>query len=69
MQAADSLTGPWTDLAQSSSGEAFISLVSDATATETGTDTARGVSVTDIYQVTDISRPQRFMRLKIANTD
>ncbi|MEI6604318.1 MAG: hypothetical protein WCP35_03335 [Verrucomicrobiota bacterium] len=69
VQATDSLTGLWTDLAQSSSGEAFISLVSDATATETGTDTARGVTVTDIYQVTDVSSPRRFMRLKIANTD
>ena len=69
VQATDSLTGSWTDLAQSSSGAAFVSLVPGATATETGSGTARIVTVTDPYQVTDVSQPQRFMRLKIGSAD
>ena len=69
VQATDSLTSPWTDLAQSTSGAAFVSLVTGVTATETGTGTTRAVTVTDLYQVTDPSHPHRFMRLKIASTD
>jgi len=67
VQGTDSPAGPWTDLAQSSLSAAFVSLVAGVTATETGTGTARAVTVTDIYQVTDPSHPHRFMRLQITN--
>lgn len=69
VQGSDSLTGSWTDLAQSSSGAAFVSLVTGVTASETGAGTPRAVTITDLYQVTDPAHPRRFMRLKTASSD
>ena len=69
VQGADSPAGPWTDLARSSLGAVFASLVSGVTAVESGSGTSRQVTVTDLYQASDPAHPRRFMRLKTASTD
>ena len=69
VQDADSPAGPWTDLAQSSLGAAFVSLATGTIATESGTGTPRTVTITDPYDVTDAAHRHRFMRLKIVVTD
>ncbi len=53
VKAADSLLGPWADLAQSAQGGAFVILQPGATAPETGGGNTRTVTVTDIFQVSD----------------
>lgn len=65
VQAADSLAGPWTNLARSTNGAAFTVLVSGATVNETGSGDTRSVTVCDVYQVTDPAHPKRFMRLEV----
>ena len=66
VQAADSPSGPWTNLAQSVNGAAFSSLVSGTSLQETGTGNVRTVTAGDLYQMTDPSHPRRFMRLQVA---
>lgn len=61
VQAADFLTGPWTDLASSTAGGAFTPAFR---ATETGTGNTRSVVVTDLYPMDDPAHSKRFMRLK-----
>ena len=65
IQGTDSLSGPWTDLAQSSGGAAFAPLVGGVTVNESGTDTTRIVTFADLYLATDPAHPQRFFRLWI----
>jgi hypothetical protein len=62
-QAADSLDGPWADLAVSENGAMFAAKV-NAGAAESGTGTMRSVTVTDFYQMSDPAHPKRFIRLK-----
>ncbi len=62
-QAADSLDGPWADLAVSAAGGAFAAK-NNAAAAESGTGTTRSVIVTDFYQMNDVNHPKRFIRLK-----
>jgi chitodextrinase len=62
-QAADSLDGPWADLAVSALGAVFAPKV-NAGAAESGTGTMRSVTVTDFYQIGDPAHPKRFIRLK-----
>ena len=69
VQAADTLAGPWTDIAQSNLGAAFSALATGATASESGSGTARAVTITDIYQTSDPSHHRRFMRLKIVDNN
>ncbi len=66
VQAADSLAGPWTDLAQSASGGAFSVITSGTSIIENAMGSPRAVSVSDLYQTTDPAHPQRFMRLKVS---
>jgi hypothetical protein len=66
VQAADSLAGPWTDLAQSAAGAPFVILSVGATAVETGSGTTRGVTVGDLYSMDDPAHPRRFMRLHVS---
>ena len=66
VKAADSLLGPWADLAQSAQGGAFVILQPGATAPETGAGNTRTVTVTDIYQVSDLAHPRRFIKLEVA---
>lgn len=65
VQVADSLTGPWLNLAQSINGAPFSALVSGAVVTESGSGPTRLVSVRDIYQVNDPAHPKRFMVLSV----
>lgn len=65
VKAADSLLGPWADLAQSALGGAFVILQPGATAPETGAGNTRTVTVTDIYQVSDPLHPRRFIKLEV----
>lgn len=65
VQAADTLAGPWTDLASSTSGAAFTVLAAGATATETGTGATRAVQVRDLYLTTDPAHPGRFLRVQV----
>ena len=62
---ADSLSGPWTDLAVSTAGGNFVAVTTGATVVETGTGAVREVTVTDPYPVTDPAHPRRYLRLKI----
>ena len=65
VQAADSPAGPWTDLTRSTSGAVFTVLAAGATATESGTGTARTVQVRDLFTDADPAHPRRFMRVQV----
>jgi len=65
VQGADTLGGPWTDLAQSVSGGAFTVLASGATVGETGSGDLRSVVVGDVFALTDPLHPRRFLRLAV----
>ena len=64
-QGADSLAGPWTDLARSNGGAAFAPLVAGVVITE-GSGTIRSVEVRDAYVITDPAHPRRFLRLRVS---
>ncbi len=61
VQAADSLAGPWANIAVSTAGGSFAPA---GNAAESGAGNTRSVTVTDFYPMNDSSHPQRFMRLK-----
>ncbi len=65
VQATDSLTSTWTNLAQSVDGAPFTLITAGTAINETGSGNARSVSIGDIYQVTDPAHPHRFMRLMV----
>ena len=65
VQGADSLAGPWTDLACSIDGTAFTPLVAGVVITE-GSGTTRSVEVRDAYALTDAAHPRRFLRLRVS---
>ena len=67
VQAADTLTGPWTDLAVSSSGNPFALITAGTTILETTTGPLRSVEVRDLYLIGDMAHPLRFMRLRVTN--
>ena len=62
-QGADEAGGPWSTLAQSTSGSAFTPVAAGATASEAGTGTARTVQVGDSYTLPDNNHPKRFLRV------
>lgn len=66
VQGADALTGPWTDLARSTAGNAFGALVGGVTVTEIGASSVRTVEVRDLYLVNDPAHPRRFLKLQVA---
>jgi len=63
--AADSLTGPWSEIARSVNGAAFTAIAPGALVSESGTGTVRNVESTDIYLTTDPAHPKRFMRVEV----
>ena len=65
VQASESLTGTWENLAQSVNGAAFTSLLSGVEVSETGIGNARAVTVCDRYSMTDSAHPRRFLRLEV----
>jgi autotransporter-associated beta strand protein len=67
VQGADNASGPWTDIARSTSGAAFTVLATGASATETGTGSTRNVEVRDIYLFNDPGHPLRFLRVQVVH--
>jgi hypothetical protein len=65
VQAADSLTGPWANLARSTTGGAFTALGGGVNVTETGAGATRNIEVRDLYLATDLAHPKRFMRVQV----
>jgi len=65
VQASDSLTGAWTDLASSVNGAPMSALVGGVVVSETGTGATRTVEVRDLYLTSDPNHPRRFMRLQV----
>ena len=66
VQAADSLDGPWTDLAGSEAGAPFAPLLTGVTVIESGAGLARAVEVHDLFPIGDPAHPRRFMRLQFS---
>jgi hypothetical protein len=66
VQAADSPSGPWTDLARSVNGETMTPIAPAAVVNETGAGPTRSVVVQDIFPLNDPAHPRRFMRLHVA---
>ena len=67
VQGADSLQGPWTDLARSTGGNATTVLAAGAVVTETGTGATRSVEVRDAFSLGQASHPRRFLRVKVSH--
>ncbi len=65
VRGADAPGGPWTDLARSTSGEAFTALEAGAAVAESGSGDARAVVVSDVFAVGDPAHPRRFLRLEV----
>ena len=65
IQGADSLAGPWTDLARSTGAAPFAALVAGPSVSETGSGATRTVEMQDLYLVTDSAHPTRYFRLSI----
>ena len=64
-QGADEVGGPWSTLAQSTSGSAFSAVASGASATESGSGTVRTVQIGDRYTLPDDKHPKRFLRVTV----
>jgi hypothetical protein len=65
VQAADSLSGPWTDLAQSAAGATFSVVTPGAVVSEMLIGDIRQITVTDLYSTTDPAHAARFIRLQV----
>ncbi len=65
VEAADLPNGPWTTLATSVGGAAFVPVAVGATAVETGTGASRNVAVADVFTVTNAAHPRRYLRLNV----
>ncbi len=65
VQASDTLTGTWTELAISSNGSPISALTPGVSITETATGSSREVTVEDTILTTDPLHPRRFLRLKV----
>ena len=66
-QAADTLAGPWTDLASSTAGDPFVPVVSGTVVFESPAGSRRSVEVRDVRQFNDPLHPRRFMRVKVSS--
>ena len=66
--AADSLSGPWSDLATSTAAAPFVAVAPGAVAAETGSGNTRQVTVTDSVLVTDPGHSHRFLRLNVTHS-
>lgn len=67
VQGADSLSGPWTDLAQSVNGKAMTVLAAGTMVSETGAGATRSVEVRDAFTLGQASHPRRFLRVKASH--
>ncbi|MEK7951415.1 autotransporter-associated beta strand repeat-containing protein [Luteolibacter soli] len=62
--AADQLAGPWTAIATSTNGAAFVP-VAGATVQEQGNPPLKSVQAEDIYLIPDPAHPKRFLQLEV----
>ena len=65
VQACDSLSGPWIDLARSTAGGAFVPVTAGAVVSESGTGATRSVEVRDLTLITDPAQRMRFIRIAV----
>ena len=65
VQAADSVAGPWTNLARSTNGGAFSVITAGAAVSETGTGANRTVEARDLFPTGDPAHPLRFLRVQV----
>jgi hypothetical protein len=65
VQAADDVTGPWTEIARSIAGDPFEPVFPGVGVTETIVGANRDVQVTDTIPVLQADKGQRFLRLRI----
>lgn len=65
VQGADTLNGPWTDLARSVGGGSFIVLVSGVIVTESLTGEIRNLEISDCHIFSDPTCSSRFLRLRL----
>ena len=65
VQAADDLSGTWTNIASSVNGGITTALIGGVTVSETGSGSTRSVSVTDLYPTNDPTHPRRFLRIRV----
>jgi hypothetical protein len=63
VEGADNVAGPWTGLARSSGGSAFVALVGGVGIAEAGTGLSRTVAVRDPFVASSSLR--RFLRLRV----
>lgn len=64
VQGADSMSGPWTNLASSTLGATFTATLGGVTVSETGTGTNLNATVSDLYLKSNPAHPRRFLRLQ-----
>lgn len=64
IQGADALTG-WTDLARSTAGAPFVSLIAGVTISESSAGAYRAVQVGDVFATSDPAHPRRFLRIHV----
>lgn len=65
LQAADSPTGPWTDLVSTINGGSVTIFQPSVTTSATCSGATRTVEVSDMFLATDPAHPYRFMRMKV----
>jgi autotransporter-associated beta strand protein len=65
VRGADSVLGPWTDLAQSVGGAPLVPLVAGVGVAESGSAATPTVEVRDLFLVTDPAHPRRFLQLHV----
>ena len=65
VQAADSLQGPWENLAESVSGNPFVAQVTGTNVVESGTGSTRAVTVSDKAPMGMSVKGMRFMRVEV----
>lgn len=67
VQAAELLSGPWTDLAASVNGAATAALVGGVAVAESGAGASRQVGASDLYFANDPLHPRRFLRVNVTH--
>ena len=66
VQGADSVAGPWSDLARSVNGSTTAALFGGVTVIESGAGAVRTVEVRDLHLTSDPAHPRRFLRVAVA---
>lgn len=67
VQAADTIAGPWADLAISTAGNPFTPIANGTVILESPAGSLRGAEVRDVRPLNDPLHPRRFMRVKVSS--